>query len=46
MDAHRPPDRWATSCRLKPVGAETIGTGDIRIILNALGTVTPLATSL
>ena len=27
----------------QPVGAETIGTGDIRIILNELGTVTPLA---
>ena len=28
----------------QPVGAATIGTGDIRIIVNALGTVTPLAT--
>ena len=28
----------------QPVGAETIGTGDIRIILNELGTVTSLAT--
>jgi multidrug efflux system membrane fusion protein len=27
----------------QPVGAETIATGDIRIILNELGTVTPLA---
>ena len=27
----------------QPVGAETVGTGDIRIILNELGTVTPLA---
>jgi multidrug efflux system membrane fusion protein len=28
----------------QPVGAATIGTGDIRIILNELGTVTPLDT--
>ncbi len=28
----------------QPVGATTIGRGDIRVILNALGTVTPLAT--
>jgi membrane fusion protein, multidrug efflux system len=28
----------------EPIGAATIGTGDIRIIVNALGTVTPLAT--
>lgn len=28
----------------QPVGAATIGKGDIRIILNELGTVTPLAT--
>jgi len=28
----------------QPVGAATIGTGDIRVIVNALGTVTPLAT--
>ena len=27
----------------QPVGAATIGTGDIRIVLNELGTVTPLA---
>jgi multidrug efflux system membrane fusion protein len=27
----------------QPVGAETIATGDIRIVLNELGTVTPLA---
>jgi len=26
------------------VGAATIGTGDIRVIVNALGTVTPIAT--
>ena len=28
----------------QPVGAATIDNGDIRIILNELGTVTPLAT--
>jgi multidrug efflux system membrane fusion protein len=28
----------------QPVGAATIGTGDIRVVLNELGTVTPLAT--
>jgi multidrug efflux system membrane fusion protein len=28
----------------QPVGAATIGTGNIRVIVNALGTVTPLAT--
>ena len=28
----------------EPVMAATIGTGDIRVVLNALGTVTPLAT--
>ena len=28
----------------QPVGATTIGRGDIRVILNALGTVTPIAT--
>jgi len=28
----------------QPVGAATIGKGDIRIVVNALGTVTPLAT--
>jgi membrane fusion protein, multidrug efflux system len=28
----------------QPVGAATVGRGDIRVILNALGTVTPLAT--
>jgi membrane fusion protein, multidrug efflux system len=28
----------------QPVGAATIGPGDIRIIINALGTVTPIAT--
>src|ERR1700761_2806676 len=29
---------------VQPVGAATIGRGDIRVILNELGTVTPLAT--
>ena len=28
----------------QPVGAATVGQGDIRVIVNALGTVTPLAT--
>ena len=28
----------------QPVGATTIGLGDVRVVLNALGTVTPLAT--
>src|SRR5579859_5305121 len=28
----------------QPVGAATIGKGDIRVIINALGAVTPLAT--
>jgi membrane fusion protein, multidrug efflux system len=28
----------------QPVGAATIGKGDIRVVINALGTVTPLAT--
>jgi membrane fusion protein, multidrug efflux system len=34
----------ATQTPPQPVGAATIGTGDIRIILNELGTVTPLDT--
>jgi len=28
----------------QPIGAATVGTGNIRIVVNALGTVTPLAT--
>ena len=28
----------------QPVGAATIGQGDIRVVVNALGTVTPIAT--
>ena len=28
----------------EPIGAATVGTGDIRVVVNALGTVTPLAT--
>src|ERR1700721_1994026 len=28
----------------QPIGAATVGQGDIRVIVNALGTVTPLAT--
>jgi hypothetical protein len=34
----------ATSTRISSVGAATIGQGDIRVIVNALGTVTPIAT--
>jgi len=34
----------AAQSAAEPVGAATIGTGDIRIVVNALGTVTPLAT--
>ena len=34
----------ATSARISSVGAATIGQGDIRVIVNALGTVTPIAT--
>ena len=34
--SHQPPPQ--------PVGAGTIGRGDVRVILNALGTVTPLTT--
>jgi multidrug efflux pump subunit AcrA (membrane-fusion protein) len=30
--------------RISSVGAPTIGQGDIRVIVNALGTVTPIAT--
>jgi multidrug efflux system membrane fusion protein len=37
-----PPGRTAEAPP-QPVGAETIASGDIRIILNELGTVTPLA---
>jgi membrane fusion protein, multidrug efflux system len=46
--------RWTQSSRpangrsqlsaAQPVGAATIGRGDIRIVVNALGTVTPIAT--
>ena len=32
------------STRISSVGAATIGQGDIRVIVNALGTVTPIAT--
>ena len=34
----------ATSTRISSVGAAAIGQGDIRVIVNALGTVTPIAT--
>ncbi|MDB5518711.1 MAG: efflux transporter periplasmic adaptor subunit [Tardiphaga sp.] len=33
-----------TQAAPQPVGAATIGQGDIRVIINALGTVTPIAT--
>jgi membrane fusion protein, multidrug efflux system len=39
----RPGAGRATETAPQPVGAETIANGDIRIILNELGTVTPLA---
>ena len=39
----RPSAGRATETAPQPVGAETIANGDIRIILNELGTVTPLA---
>ena len=32
------------STRISSVGAATIGQGDIRVIVNAFGTVTPIAT--
>ncbi|MFZ0020469.1 MAG: MdtA/MuxA family multidrug efflux RND transporter periplasmic adaptor subunit [Acetobacteraceae bacterium] len=40
---NRPSAGRATETAPQPVGAETIANGDIRIILNELGTVTPLA---
>jgi membrane fusion protein, multidrug efflux system len=36
--------RFGTGGAPQSVGASTIGTGNIRVIVNALGTVTPLAT--
>ena len=43
--AHRASQRSSPqSTAAQPVGAAVIGTGDIRIILNELGTVTPLDT--
>src|SRR5499427_3206802 len=41
--APQPTGRFAQTVP-QPVGAATIGTGNIRVIVNALGTVTPLAT--
>jgi membrane fusion protein, multidrug efflux system len=38
------PGRGPQAAPPQPVGAATIGTGNIRVIVNALGTVTPLAT--
>jgi membrane fusion protein, multidrug efflux system len=45
--AHRPAPqtgRGSQNAAAQPVGAATIGTGDIRIVLNELGTVTSLDT--
>jgi membrane fusion protein, multidrug efflux system len=45
--AHRPARqaaRFNPNAQAQPVGAATIGTGDIRIVLNELGTVTSLDT--
>ena len=43
--APQPTSRGATAqAAPQPVGAATIDKGDIRIVLNELGTVTPLAT--
>ena len=39
--AHQPAGRQIPP---QPVGAATIGQGDIRVVVNALGTVTPIAT--
>ena len=45
LQTHRAtPQGRAIQLAPQPVGAATGGTGDIRIIVNALGTVTPLAT--
>ena len=42
---HRPAQRAPSFANApQPVGAETIGTGDVRVILSELGTVTPLDT--
>jgi membrane fusion protein, multidrug efflux system len=38
------PNRGSFQAGLQSVGAATIGPGNIRVIVNALGTVTPLAT--
>lgn len=38
------PEGLEPSMAPQPVGAATIGTGDVRVIVNALGTVTPIAT--
>ena len=35
---------WRPNIQNSSVGAATIGQGDIRVIVNALGTVTPIAT--
>src|SRR5580704_9317222 len=36
--------RSAAAAGTQSVGAATIGTGNVRVVVNALGTVTPLAT--
>jgi multidrug efflux system membrane fusion protein len=48
---HRPapaaapqPSRYGAKTAAQPVGVATIATGDIRVVLNELGTVTPLDT--
>jgi len=43
---HAPPERNARASQraAQPVGEAIIGTGDIRLVVDALGTVTPLAT--
>jgi multidrug efflux system membrane fusion protein len=38
------PSRYGAKGAPQPVGVATVGTGDIRVILNELGTVTPLDT--
>jgi multidrug efflux system membrane fusion protein len=42
--APQPANPRAPAGGVQPVGAATIGTGNVRVIVNALGTVTPLAT--
>jgi membrane fusion protein, multidrug efflux system len=44
LQAPKDSSRGAEKTAPPPVGVATIGTGDIRVIVTALGTVTPLAT--